>query len=353
MDLPYWLHQTDPYWVPPLRIAQKELLNQRKHPFYAHAEMQCFLARRTGRTVGRIAAIVDRNYNQFQREEGGSFGFYESVNDSEVAIGLLEAARAWLVERGAKVIRGPFNPSTNYECGMLVDGFDTQPYVMMPHNPSYYSGLMEQAGLRKAKDLWAYVSKVAAVGSEKVERVAGKALETKGVRIRPIRMKAFREDVELVWKIYNSAWERNWGFVPMTRDEFLHEAAEMKQILVPDFVLIGEVGDRVVGFALALPDINVALKHAGGRLFPLGLPKILYYQRKIRRLRVLALGVVEEFRTAGVAAGFYAALIRNARRLGYDEAEMSWILEDNALMNRSLDAMGARKYKTYRIYEWN
>ena len=191
------------------------------------------------------------------------------------------------------------------------------------------------------------------MASEKVERVAAKALQANGVTIRPIRMKDFQEDVELVWKVYNSAWVQNWGFVPMTRDEFLHEAKEMKQILVPDFVLIGEVRDRVVGFALALPDINFALQHAGGSLFPTGLLKILYYQRKIKNLRVLALGVVEEFRTAGVAAGFYAALIRNARRLGYEEAEMSWILEDNALMNRSLQAMGARKYKTYRLYEWN
>ncbi len=353
MDLPYSLYQTDPYWVPPLRIAQKQLLNQRKHPFYAHAEMQCFLARRNGSVAGRIAAIIDRNYNQFQKEESGSFGFFESVNDSQVAGALLESMRTWLRERGARVIRGPFNPSTNYECGMLVDGFETQPYIMMPHNPPYYRGLMEQAGLRKAKDLWAYVSKVSAVGAEKVDRVAGKVLDANCVRIRPIRMKAFQEDVERVWQVYNAAWERNWGFVPMTRDEFLHEAAEMKQILVPDFVLLGEVGDRVVGFALALPDINIALKHAGGRLFPLGLPKILYYQRKIRRLRVLALGVVEEFRTAGVAAAFYSTLIRNARRLGYEESEMSWILEDNALMNRSLEVMGARKYKTYRIYEWN
>lgn len=353
VDLPYWLHRDDRYWVPPLRIAQKELLNQRKHPFYAHAEMQCFVARKEGRTVGRVAAIVDHNYNEFQREEGGAFGFFESVDDFEVASGLMQAARAWLVERGAKVIRGPFNPSTNYECGMLVEGFDSSPYVMMTHNPRYYPALMERLGLRKAKDLLAYARRVSDVTLEKAERVANKALEMNRVKVRPIRMKAFQEDVELVWKVYNAAWERNWGFVPMTREEFLHEAAEMRQILVPDLVLLGEVRGQVVGFALALPDINQALRHAGGRLFPWGLLKILYYQRKIRNIRVVALGVVEEFRATGVAAGFYAELNRNARRLGYVEAEMSWILEDNALMNRSLKAMGARHYKTYRIYEWN
>jgi GNAT superfamily N-acetyltransferase len=166
-------------------------------------------------------------------------------------------------------------------------------------------------------------------------------------------MPKFAEEVETIWTLYNSAWTRNWGFVPMTREEFLHEAAEMKQILKPELVLVGEVKGRPVGFALALPNINLALKHAGGRLFPFGLLKILYHQRLIKELRVLALGVVEEYRTVGVAAGFYAALIRNARRLGFGHSEMSWILEDNVLMNRSLEALGCRKYKTYRIYEWN
>ena len=166
-------------------------------------------------------------------------------------------------------------------------------------------------------------------------------------------MKDFDREVEKVWAVYNSAWSRNWGFVPMTREEFSQMGKEMKQILLPDFVLIGETGGRVVGFALALPDINQALKHAGGRLFPLGLIKILYYQRLIKNLRVLALGVTEEYRASGVAAGFYATLVQNARRLGYHDCEMSWILEDNVLMNRSLQIMGAKRYKTYRIYEWN
>jgi GNAT superfamily N-acetyltransferase len=174
-----------------------------------------------------------------------------------------------------------------------------------------------------------------------------------GIRIRPIDMKNYQADVERVWEVYNSAWEKNWGFVPMTREEFLLMGKEMKQILKPDFVLIGEKGDRVVGFALALPDINQALIHAGGRLFPTGLLKILYYQRLVRDIRVLALGVVEEYRATGLAAAFYAALWRNGTRLGVGRGEMSWILEDNVLMNRSLMAMGAERYKTYRIYEWN
>jgi len=183
--------------------------------------------------------------------------------------------------------------------------------------------------------------------------VARRAAGSQGVAIRTINMRKFDEEAQMLWKLYNSTWARNWGFVPMTREEFLHEAAEMKQILKPELVLIGEVEGRAVGFALALPNINLALKHAGGKLFPLGLFKILYHQRLIRELRVVALGVIEEYRTVGVAAGFYAELIRNAGTLGYGLSELSWILEDNVLMNRSLKTMGAKQYKTYRIYEWN
>jgi GNAT superfamily N-acetyltransferase len=353
LDLPYRLYRHHPYWVPPLRMAQKELLNTQKHPFYAHADMQCFLARRGGQVCGRVAAIVDRKHNEFHKEDAGFFGFFESVDDVEVARSVMEAARKWLLERGAKVIRGPVSPSTNYECGILVEGFDSSPNVMMPYNSPSYPRMLEAVGLRKCKDLLAYWSTPSEVTGAKVERVAQRAGELQAVAVRSIRMNQFDEEVQVIWKLYNSTWANNWGFVPMTREEFLHEAAEMKQILKPDLVLVGEVKGQAVGFALALPNINLALKHAGGKLFPLGLFKILYHQRLIKELRVVALGVVEEYRTAGVAAGFYAALIRNARRLGYGHSEMSWILEDNVLMNRSLKAMGAIKYKTYRIYEWN
>jgi GNAT superfamily N-acetyltransferase len=236
---------------------------------------------------------------------------------------------------------------------VLVDGFDSDPMVMMPYNPRYYPALMEQAGLRKAKDLYAYLSNANTISMEKIERVADKALKAAGARVRPIDMKNFNADVERVWEVYNSAWERNWGFVPMTREEFRAMGKEMKQILKPELVLIGEVDGKVVGFALALPDVNQALKPANGSLFPTGLVKILYYQRLIRSVRVLALGVIEEYRSTGLAAGFYATLVRNARRLGFGDCEMSWILEDNVLMNRSLEVMGAKRYKTYRIYEWN
>jgi GNAT superfamily N-acetyltransferase len=213
--------------------------------------------------------------------------------------------------------------------------------------------LLESLGLRKAKDLYAYHKVANELDGQKIGRVADRSMAAKGIRIRPINMKNFQAEVEALWDVYNSAWERNWGFIPMTREEWFLMGKEMKQILNPEFVLIGEKDGRAVGFALALPDINQALKPAGGSLFPTGLLKILDHQRLIRSLRVIALGVVEEYRASGIAAAFYAALWRNAVRKGYGGCEMSWILEDNVLMNRSLKAMGAERYKTYRIYDWN
>jgi len=353
VELPFRLYRDNPCWVPPLRIAVKELLDRKKHPFYANAQAEFFLARKAGKVVGRVAAIIDRNHNRFHSEEAGFFGFFECIEDGEVARALLERARAWVSERGAKFLRGPVNPSTNYECGLLIEGFDSTPMVMMTYNHRYYPGLMDQVGLKKAKDLYAYLSNANTISTEKMDRVSKKALSTNGVTVRPINMKDFEGDVARVWDVYGAAWAKNWGFIPMTREEFFQMGKEMKMILKPDLVLIGERQGRVVGFVLALPDVNQALKPANGSLFPTGLLKILYYQRLIKNVRVLALGVVEEYRTSGLAAGFYATLVRNARKLGYGDCEMSWILEDNRLMNRSIEAMGARRYKTYRIYDWN
>ena len=353
VELPFRLYRSYPHWVPPLRIAVKELLDKVKHPFYKDAEVEFFIARKDGEVVGRIAAIIDKAHNRFHEENAGFFGFFECINDQAVADALLQRSRRWVLERGAKFARGPVNPSTNYECGVLVDGFDSDPMVMMTYNPEYYPTLLEKAGLRKCKDLWAWLSNANVIDMKKIDRVAAKATRSNGVTIRPIDMKNFDADVDRAWDVYNAAWEKNWGFIPMSKEEFKLQGKEMKQILKPELVLIGEVEGRAVGFALALPDINQALKPARGKLLPTGLFKILYYQRLVKSVRVLALGVVEEYRASGLAAGFYAVLVRNARKLGYGDCEMSWILEDNVLMNRSLEVMGAKRYKTYRIYEWN
>jgi GNAT superfamily N-acetyltransferase len=353
IEFPYRLYREDPYWVPPLRIAVRELLDRAKHPFYRNAEAEFFIARANGEVVGRIAAIIDRNHNRVHQESAGFFGFFESEDQPAVAAALLARAREWTAARGAAFLRGPVNPSTNYECGMLVEGFDSSPMVMMPYNPAYYPALMEGAGLCKAKDLVAYLSHAQRVDLSRIGPISKKVLAHHHVVVRPIDMKNFAADVERVWSIYGSAWSRNWGFIPMSREEFFLMAKEMKQILKPELVLLGEVSGQVVGFALALPDVNQALKPARGKLFPTGLIKILYYQRLIRSVRVLALGVVEEYRASGLGAAFYATLVQNARNLGYGDCEMSWVLEDNVMMNRSIEAMGAKRYKNYRIYEWN
>jgi GNAT superfamily N-acetyltransferase len=353
IEFQYTLYRGDAYFVPQPRMAIKDLLNREKHPFYANADMEMFLARQNGKVVGRIAAILDRAHNRFHEESAGFFGFFECVNDQTVAEALLDKARKWLKAKGAQVVRGPMNPSTNYECGMLTEGFDSSPMVMMTYNPPYYPVLMEKAGLRKAKDLYAYISHAQKIEMAKIDRVADRAVKQNGVTIRPINMKDFDGEVERVWEVYGAAWARNWGYVPMTKEEFRLQGKDMKMILKPELVLIGEKNGRAVGFALAIPDVNFALKPAGGHLFPLGILKILYYQRLVKSVRVLALGVVEEYRATGLAAAFYAMLVRNARKLGFGPCEMSWILEDNVLMNRSIELMGAKRYKTYRIYEWN
>jgi len=206
-------------------------------------------------------------HNRFHQEKAGFFGFYESADDVEVAQALLAQARSWVKAKGAEFLRGPVNPSTNYECGTLVEGFDSDPMIMMTYNPPYYPALMDKIGLRKCKDLYAYLSNANTIEMKKIDRVADRVLATTGVRVRPIDMKNFQRDVEKVWDVYNAAWAKNWGFIPMSREEFMLMGKEMKQILKPELVLIGELGDRVVGFALALPDVNQALKPAKGSLF--------------------------------------------------------------------------------------
>lgn len=351
VSFPYRLYRGHPYWVPPLRAVQRELFDPLRHPFYRHATVQRFLATRSARTVGRIAAILDPRYNEFQNDNAGFFGFLEMTEDAEVASGLLETAREWLRQRGVYVIRGPVNPSTNYECGLLVDGFDSCPRVMMTYNYSYYGQLVEQAGLRKAKDLLAYDLSAASLRADRVNALLRRA-KCDGMRIRTIRLAEFEREVELAWGLYNSSWARNWGFVPMTRAEFLHLAREMRPILVPELALFAEIGDGVAGIALAVPDINEALRHVGGRLFPFGLAKLLWHKRHIRHIRVVLLGVREQYRATTAAAGLYAALIREGLRLNYVGAEGSWVLEDNVLMRRAIESMGGTVYKTYRIYEW-
>jgi GNAT superfamily N-acetyltransferase len=303
--------------------------------------------------VGRVAAILDKAHNRFHEENAGFFGFFECVNDPVVADALLQRARRWVFERGAKFLRGPVNPSTNYECGMLVEGFDSDPMVMMTYNPPYYPALMEQVGLHKAKDLYAWLSNANAIEMKKIGRVAGKVLGKSGVTVRPINMKDFAAEVAKVWEVYGAAWARNWGFIPMSRRGIRSDGQGNEADSQARTGTHRRGGGPRRGFRTRFTRHQSGAKTGPGKTAPHRHHKNPVLSTFDQNVRVLALGVVEEYRASGLAAAFYATLVRNARKLGYGDCEMSWILEDNVLMNRSLEVMGAKRYKTYRIYEWN
>ncbi len=352
LKLPWHIYQGDSVWVPPLLHDLKKLLDPGKHPFHQHADVQYFLALCDEKPVGRIAAIVNHQYVNFHNEAIGFFGFFESVDNPRVAAELLAAAEQWVYERGMQQIRGPMNFSTNENCGLLVDGFEHPPAVMMPYNPSYYAQLLAAAGYAKARDLLAYLIEDPTKTPERLARGVGRLQRAQGITIRPINLRQLREETELISEIYNSAWEHNWSFVPMTKAEFNYLARQLRQVGDPNLCLIAEVKGEPVGFALALPDYNQALRRINGRLLPFGLIKLLWYRRKINAARILALGLKPSFRRTGLDAMLYLRLWQETPKNGYSAwTECSWILEDNWEMRRGLERMGARVYKTYRIYE--
>jgi GNAT superfamily N-acetyltransferase len=350
LKLPWRIYQHDPHWVPPLLFDQKQLLNRRKHPFHQHAEVEYFLAWRGEEVVGRVAAVVNHQYVQFHEEATGFFGFFESTNDVEVAVALLRTAEQWVAERGMNYIRGPMSFSTNEECALLIDGFDTAPTVMMPYNPRYYRNLLIAARYTKAKDLLAYLLDDTTPPPRLVRGVE-RLLRGQNVVIRPFNLKRFKQEVEKLTTIYQSAWERNWGFIPMTPAEFDNFADQMWWVANPNLCLLAEIDGEAIGFALALPDYNQVLRHMNGRLLPFGWLKFLRYRRKISTARVLILGLKPGFRRRGIDAMLYLRLWQEAPKNGYPVVECSWILEDNWDMRRALERMGARLSKTYRVYE--
>lgn len=351
VTLPWRLYRDDPQWIPPLIGDVKALFNPAKNPFFEHGDIRPMLARRDGRVVGRIAAIRNRNHESFHNEALGFFGFFECEDDVEVARALFDAVRAYHREQGLPRFIGPMNPSTNEECGLLVEGFDTPPVVMMTHALPYYGPLVEACGLVKAKDLFAYFMENTGV-PERLERGGAVAQERNpGVVVRRLDKKRFKEDVEKFRAVYNSAWEKNWAFVPMTDAEIDHMAKQLKPVIDPGLILIAELDGKPVGFALGLPDLNQAVKHANGRLFPFGLLKILWYARHISRARVLVLGLLQEYRHTGIDVIMYRDYFRHGVKKGYTWGEFSWLLEDNLAIRKPLEHFGGRPYKTYRIYE--
>ena len=356
VKFPFRLYRGDPNWVPPLIEERLDFLDPKKNPFFEHARCQLFLARRGDELVGTIAAVVNDNHNTFHDEQTGSFGFFEAINDPGVADALLKAAEAWVRGQGMTVIRGPLNFSTNDEIGTLVDGFDEPPVVMMTYNPRYYPALIEGRGYAKAMDVYAYTVDLAEGlqnAPPKVFSVAEKAAQKEGIRVRKLDLRHLDEEVALLKQVYNRAWERNWGFVPMTDAEMEHLADGLKAILDPNLLFIAENADGVpVGVSIGVPDIHQALRWSGGgHMWPFGLLKFLWYRRKVNQCRLLIMGMVPEYRGRGADAIFYVETARAALAHGYKRMEGSWILETNTMMNLILQRLGMQRYKTYRVYE--
>lgn len=353
LTLPWKIYQGDPLWVPPLRMQQAELVGYRPHPFWRRNRIQTFVAYRHGQPCGRIAAIVNYDHNECHNEERGFWGFFESVNDFDVAARLFEAADRWLRQQGMKCLRGPMNPSLNYTLGTLIEGFNKPPCFMMTYNPPYYPELMERFGFRKAQDLYAYEGWVHQLPevTARYGPTAAQILDRLNLKIRPLDRRHFLRDVEAFIEIYNASLKGTWGFVPMSKEEVIHMAKGLRYLLVPELALGAEIEGRLVGAVLCLPDYNIRIKAIDGRLFPFGFVRLLWRKDKIKRVRVLAANVLPEYHRMGIGLVLLHSLAPKALEWGIQEAEFSWVLESNWLSRGSLEKGGATRTKTYRIYD--
>lgn len=352
-NLPWDLYRGDPNWIPPLRMVNKELLNFKHHPFYDDAEIRHFLALRDGKPVGRVAAIVNHAHNRWYHEQRGFFGFFETVDDLDVAGGLFDAARQWFRERGIEAVRGPVNPSLNYEIGMLTEGFDDPPWFMMTYNKPYYPRLMDQYGFRKAQDLvafWGHLDMLEEV-SRRLYALSQIVLERFQLKCRPMDVSRFQEEITMFLHIYNKSLANTWGFVPMSDGEVKKQAAGMKQMLVPELTAVAEVDGKPIGTVFGLLDYNPRIKAIDGRLLPLGWWKLLGNRKAIKRLRLISTNVLPEYQNWGVGIALVARLVPDALAWGIQEAEFSWVLESNDLSYKTLKKGGAKISKHYRIYD--
>ena len=345
------IYRNYPAWVPPLMMDRKKLMDTEKNPFYKHADAEFFLAEHDGEVVGRIAAIVNHNHNKEHNENIGFFGFFECINDQTVANALFDKAKEYLLTHGVTAMRGPANPSVNDEYGLLIEGFDLSPTVLMTYNPPYYVELIENYGFRKAKDLYAYLLDQKMIYTDRFNRAHELVKKRYNLNFRTFNIKRFAEEVEKVKAVYNNAWAKNWGAVPMTDEEMDALAADLKPIIVPELVIFAEKEGKTIGFSLALPDINVPLKYNKNGYFLPGLYHLLTKKKKIDLVRVIVLGVLPEYLYTGAGSALFYETGVNAKKLGYGYGEASWILEDNERMVKSAEAMLGTINKRYRIYE--
>jgi GNAT superfamily N-acetyltransferase len=352
-NFPWDLYRGDPNWIPPIQIVQKELLNFRRHPFYAAADIRHFLALREGRVCGRIAAIVNHAHNDWYKERRGFFGFFECIDDQAVANGLFDAAREWFAQQGIEAVRGPVNPSLNYEIGLLIDGFDEPPSFMMTYNRPYYARLLDTYGFRKAQDLfafWGHVDMLEEV-SQRLNPLGDIVLERFELTCRPMDTSRFHQEISSFLDIYNRSLVSTWGFVPMSDGEVRKQAAGMRQMIVPELTTIAEVKGKAIGAMFGLLDYNPRIKEINGRLLPLGFLKLLRNRRALRRVRLISTNVLPEYQSWGVGIALVARLVPDAVKWGIQEAEFSWVLESNDLSYKTLKKGGAKITKHYRIYD--
>jgi GNAT superfamily N-acetyltransferase len=354
LKVSYGIYRDDPHWVAPLLMDLKKVFTD-ANPLFTHAEMQLWVASREGRDVGRMAGIVDEHHNRATKEPAAFFGFYECVNDAEVSRRLFGSVLDWTRQKGLKRVLGPMNPTTNDECGLLIEGFDSPPVIMMTYNPRYYVTLVEAEGFRKAKDLLAFNIDLATIPMDRLGRIATKIKQRNpNLVFRPVRRKTLQSDLTKIKEVYNAAWQDNWGFVPMTDAEVDFMAARLKPLLMEGLIWLAEAGAEPVGFLLALPDYNVALKPLRGRLLT---PKVLGFIPHLlgwkcpTRTRVITLGVKEKYRGKGLESVMLIEGLKVGMAAGVRESEASWILEDNVMMCRVIEAIGGVRYKTYRLYE--
>lgn len=354
IDFPHDLYARDPNYVPMLFIEQEALLNPKKSPFFKHSTAAYFLALRDGRITGRIAAILNRNHIAYTGRQEGFFGFFDVINDRETANALLDTATKWLREQGMTKVIGPANFSTNETCGLLVENFDEPPFVMNTYNAPYYMELLEQYGFTKNVDLLCYELVDSDLPYDVMEFAdkLEQRLAERGVTIRQIDMKNFKRELDRFLPVYNASWAENTGFVPMTPDEVRQIAKDLKPVIDPDFVYFAEKEGKIIGVALSIPNINeIQIKMKRGRLFPFGIFKLLFGLKKIKSIRILALGTMKEYRRLGIDVIFYVRTMRTGLRKGIPRGEASWILENNDMMNRALEHIRGKVYRKYRLYE--
>jgi GNAT superfamily N-acetyltransferase len=354
LEFPWRLYRDDPLWIPPLRMNQKELVGFARHPFYEHNEGQAFVAHRGGQCVGRVLAIVNHAHIERYKDRRGFFGFFESEDDQAIADALFATARSWFEERQIHDMRGPMNPSMNYECGLLVDGFDSAPFFMMTYNPPYYASLVEGCGFRKVQDSYAFWGHVDMLGAldAKLQFIADETRRRFNITMRSLNRRRFNEEVRTFLHVYNESLGGTWSYTPLSAGEIKQLGRSLSMLIVPELTSVAEIDGEVIGASFALLDYNPRIRQIDGRLFPFGFARLLWNKKALRRIRIISTNVLPQYQRWGVGLALLQKLLAPALNWGVQEAEFSWVLESNALSAGSLKRGGAKLTKTYRFYDY-